>query len=169
MEGRNVVFEYRWAEGQPERFAVMAADLVRQPVEILPRPPAPRGRLRPHRGTGHDLPSPVSPGASAPGPKFAPERIRSHSRGLPRTVTGGIPMTVRAEEAYSLRSLSHCGERGRLGDELLGRLPLAGPLCAGGITDGLGPGQLSTRSFRSQLGYIALGFHLCFPGVRARD
>ena len=39
MEGRNVVFEYRWAEGQPERFAAMAADLVRQPVEILPGPP----------------------------------------------------------------------------------------------------------------------------------
>jgi len=94
MEGRNVMFEYRWAEGQPERFAAMAADLVRQPVEILPGPPAPRGRLRPHRGTGHDLPSPVSPGASAPGPKFAPESIRSHSRGLPRTVTGGIPMTA---------------------------------------------------------------------------
>ena len=39
MEGRNVMFEYRWAEGQPERFAPMAADLVRQPVEILPGPP----------------------------------------------------------------------------------------------------------------------------------
>ena len=35
MEGRNVVFEYRWAEGRPERFAGMAADLVRQPVEVI--------------------------------------------------------------------------------------------------------------------------------------
>src|SRR5512143_1772591 len=73
------------------------------------------------------------------------------------------------EEAYRRASLSRGSERGRLGDELLDRLPLAGPLRAGGITDGLGPGQLSTRSFRSQLGDVALGLHLCFPGVRARD
>jgi len=66
-------------------------------------------------------------------------------------------------------SLSRCGERGRLADELSGRLPLAGPLRTGGITDGLSPGQLSTRSLRSQLGYVDLGLHLSFPGLRARE
>jgi len=35
VEGKGVVFEYRWAEGQPERFAEMAADLVRQHVAVL--------------------------------------------------------------------------------------------------------------------------------------
>jgi ABC-type uncharacterized transport system substrate-binding protein len=35
LEGKNVVFEYRWAEGRPQRFAGMAADLVRQPVEVI--------------------------------------------------------------------------------------------------------------------------------------
>src|SRR2546428_2500644 len=34
-EGKNVVFEYRWAEGKPERFAEMAADLVRQKVDVI--------------------------------------------------------------------------------------------------------------------------------------
>ncbi len=35
VEGKNVFFEYRWAEGHRERFAEMAADLVRQPVDVL--------------------------------------------------------------------------------------------------------------------------------------
>src|SRR5258706_14280154 len=35
VEGKNVRFEYRWAEGDRERFAEMAADLVRQPVDVL--------------------------------------------------------------------------------------------------------------------------------------
>jgi len=35
VEGKNVVFEYRWAEGKPERFAEMAADLVRQKVDVI--------------------------------------------------------------------------------------------------------------------------------------
>jgi putative ABC transport system substrate-binding protein len=35
VEGKNVLFEYRWAEGDRERFAEMAADLVRQHMDVL--------------------------------------------------------------------------------------------------------------------------------------
>ena len=35
LEGKNVTFEYRWAEGQPERLAELAADLVRQHVDVI--------------------------------------------------------------------------------------------------------------------------------------
>jgi putative tryptophan/tyrosine transport system substrate-binding protein len=35
VEGNNVLFEFRWAEGDRERFAEMAADLVRQHVDVL--------------------------------------------------------------------------------------------------------------------------------------
>ncbi len=35
VEGKNVVFEYRWAEGRRERFAEMAADLVRHKVDVI--------------------------------------------------------------------------------------------------------------------------------------
>jgi putative ABC transport system substrate-binding protein len=35
VEGKNVLFEYRWAAGDRERFAEMAADLVRQHVDVL--------------------------------------------------------------------------------------------------------------------------------------
>jgi putative ABC transport system substrate-binding protein len=35
VEGKNVVLEYRWAEGRPERLAEMAADLVRQKVDVI--------------------------------------------------------------------------------------------------------------------------------------
>jgi putative ABC transport system substrate-binding protein len=35
VEGKNVLFEYRWAEGDRERFAEMAADLVRKHVDVL--------------------------------------------------------------------------------------------------------------------------------------
>lgn len=75
-----------------------------------------------------------------------------------------------AGQSYRLGgSLSRCGERGRLADELLDSLPLAGPLRAGGITDCLSSGQLRSRPFGSQLGYVNPGLHLCFPSMRARD
>src|SRR5256712_5936027 len=35
VEGKNVVFESRWAEGKSERFAEMTADLVRQRVDVI--------------------------------------------------------------------------------------------------------------------------------------
>ena len=35
VDGKNVVIEYRWAEGRPERFAEMAADLVRHKVDVI--------------------------------------------------------------------------------------------------------------------------------------
>src|SRR5262245_14279985 len=35
IEGRNVVVEYRWAEGRYERLPALAAELVRQPVALL--------------------------------------------------------------------------------------------------------------------------------------
>ena len=35
VEGKNVVIEYRWAEGRRERLAEMAADLVRQKVDVI--------------------------------------------------------------------------------------------------------------------------------------
>ncbi|MGY3036399.1 putative ABC transport system substrate-binding protein [Bradyrhizobium sp. USDA 4354] len=34
-EGRNVVIEYRWAEGKPERFPALAAELVAQKVDVI--------------------------------------------------------------------------------------------------------------------------------------
>src|SRR5215470_17534086 len=35
IEGKNVVFEYRWAEGRAERLPEVAADLVRQRVDVI--------------------------------------------------------------------------------------------------------------------------------------
>jgi ABC-type uncharacterized transport system substrate-binding protein len=35
VEGKDVVLEYRWAEGKPERFAEMAAELVRHKVDVI--------------------------------------------------------------------------------------------------------------------------------------
>jgi putative ABC transport system substrate-binding protein len=35
IEGRTVAIEYRWAEGRPERFAELAAELVRLQVDVI--------------------------------------------------------------------------------------------------------------------------------------
>ena len=35
VEGRNVAFEYRWAEGHPDRLSALAADLVRRNVTVM--------------------------------------------------------------------------------------------------------------------------------------
>ena len=35
VEGRNVIIEFRWAEGHPERLPALANDLVRLPVAVL--------------------------------------------------------------------------------------------------------------------------------------
>ena len=43
VEGRNVAFEYRWAEGHYDRMPAMAEELVRRPVDVIvasPNPPA---------------------------------------------------------------------------------------------------------------------------------
>jgi putative tryptophan/tyrosine transport system substrate-binding protein len=35
LEGKNLILEYRWAEGRPERFNDLAAELVRQHVDVI--------------------------------------------------------------------------------------------------------------------------------------
>ncbi len=41
VEGRNVVIEYRYAEGKLERFPVLAAELVELKVDVIVAPPTP--------------------------------------------------------------------------------------------------------------------------------
>jgi putative ABC transport system substrate-binding protein len=44
-EGRNVAIEFRWAEGQYDRFAALAADLVRRNVSVIAVPGSGAGAL----------------------------------------------------------------------------------------------------------------------------
>jgi putative ABC transport system substrate-binding protein len=41
IDGQNAIIEYRYAEGKPERFAALAAELVGMPVDVIVAGPAP--------------------------------------------------------------------------------------------------------------------------------
>jgi putative ABC transport system substrate-binding protein len=43
VEGQNIAIEYRWADGQYDRMAELAADLVRQRVAVIAVPGSPPG------------------------------------------------------------------------------------------------------------------------------
>ena len=57
VEGRNVAFEYRWAEGEYGRFPTLLADLVSRKVAVIaavggtPQRSRPRRRPRPSRSS----------------------------------------------------------------------------------------------------------------------
>jgi putative ABC transport system substrate-binding protein len=46
IDGQNVIVEYRYAEGKPERFAAFAAELVRLSVDVIVAGPAPNASGR---------------------------------------------------------------------------------------------------------------------------
>ena len=48
-EGRNVAFEFRWAEGRYERLPAMAAELARRPVALILANAPPAASSQPHR------------------------------------------------------------------------------------------------------------------------
>ena len=48
VEGKNIVVEYRWAEGKYERFPALIAELIASKVELIVTAGTPKGR--PTRG-----------------------------------------------------------------------------------------------------------------------
>ena len=67
IEGRTVAIEYRWAEGRSERFAEIAAELVRRNVDVILA--IRRGGLRGKAGyldDPHRVGDPAGPGRQRP-------------------------------------------------------------------------------------------------------
>src|SRR5258708_4168938 len=82
VEGRNIVIEYRWAEGQYDRFPGFVAEAVQSKVDVIVTAGTP-AILAPKEGTG-TIPIVMAAGREATRARGAPRRARrrAESRGV---------------------------------------------------------------------------------------
>ena len=103
MEGRNVAFEYRTAEGEPERLAAVATELARVPVDVIAAYGTAPANAAKSATTSFPIVAISEPRAPRrqchrqyrPGSRHWRQTDTAHQRGHPNRLAGGFSLESR--------------------------------------------------------------------------
>ena len=145
VEGKNISFEYRWADGNPERLATFAAELVNLKVDVIFCGPGTPTAITAQKASA-TIPI-VFVGAGDADEHVGHDAHRGGHRARALAVQHGRPERLGAEH-HRVHGPAHPGQQGGLRDE--------GRVDAGlDLVGARGPGRAAAARHRQELEGVA--------------